>query len=173
MCVCGGVWVWVWVCGCGWGGVGGWVWVGAHACMHACLLTLLSACMLCLCTCANIFTTYSTPILVHFPCNHSKHTDTLIPTLTSSSILLTTAVMYSGCFEIWCTTIGHLCVCAYVHACMWLPSNCNTAVISPMHAISDNFFVFLVQNWAPQGCEVLNECLPVPKGDRKLCTWPH
>ena len=29
------------------------------------------------------------------------------------------------------------------------------------------------QNWAPQGCEALNECLTVPFSNRQRCYWPH
>ena len=30
-----------------------------------------------------------------------------------------------------------------------------------------------LQNWAPQGCEALNECLTVPFSNRQRCYWPH
>ncbi|XP_065888604.1 N-acetylgalactosamine-6-sulfatase-like isoform X1 [Dysidea avara] len=30
-----------------------------------------------------------------------------------------------------------------------------------------------VMNWAPTGCRQLNNCLPVPASDKKLCTWVH
>jgi len=30
-----------------------------------------------------------------------------------------------------------------------------------------------VQNWAPQGCEKIGRCLPVPQSKPTLCNWPH
>uniref|UniRef100_H2YV45 Sulfatase N-terminal domain-containing protein n=1 Tax=Ciona savignyi TaxID=51511 RepID=H2YV45_CIOSA len=30
-----------------------------------------------------------------------------------------------------------------------------------------------VMNWAPNGCEKLNKCLPKPKSNLQKCVWPH
>lgn len=30
-----------------------------------------------------------------------------------------------------------------------------------------------VMHWAPNGCEALGECLPIPKSEPFLCDWPH
>ncbi|CAL1547143.1 unnamed protein product [Lymnaea stagnalis] len=30
-----------------------------------------------------------------------------------------------------------------------------------------------VMNWAPQGCEKLGRCLPIPKSNPSKCDWPH
>ncbi|XP_019860726.1 PREDICTED: N-acetylgalactosamine-6-sulfatase-like isoform X2 [Amphimedon queenslandica] len=30
-----------------------------------------------------------------------------------------------------------------------------------------------VMNWAPPGCDKLNDCLPIPPSNKQLCTWVH
>lgn len=30
-----------------------------------------------------------------------------------------------------------------------------------------------VENWAPPGCEMLNDCLPIPASNIKECDWVH
>lgn len=36
-----------------------------------------------------------------------------------------------------------------------------------------NYCDIAVENWAPSGCEKLNDCLPVPPSDLKRCYWGH
>lgn len=33
--------------------------------------------------------------------------------------------------------------------------------------------IFLLQNWAPAGCERLGKCLKVPSSQPSKCDWPH
>ena len=36
-----------------------------------------------------------------------------------------------------------------------------------------NYCDIAVENWAPNGCENLNDCLPVPPSKLKKCYWGH
>ena len=106
---------------------------------------------------------------VHFP-KHSRVSN------TGTGGCIVCKWMYSTYMRMWvCWRLNvpwwvFACTCISFILCdrqQLVPFPCTELLIIYV-------FLFLpTQNWAPQGCEALKECLPVPKGDRKLCSWPH
>lgn len=50
---------------------------------------------------------------------------------------------------------------------------CDKAVMVSLEFSTAKSVSLILQNWAPPGCDKLNDCLPIPPSNKQLCTWVH